>query len=282
MREKTFPLRGYSLPLTPNGRSSLVEPPPWHYGADVLLIFYKADETHVKKHLPPPLKLGTDPGLAFVWFTEIISVSDSNLHLAFNNPERAQYKECLLGLKCEINGADGFFIPYIWVDNDFTLMRGFIQGFPKKLGRIYITRLHELLPKIGGKKLGAKIKGICESQGEKIVSGSLKFRRKTTPDAIPKLKFFLMRHFPDIENPDKPSVHEISESIIENVKFGDVWLGDSELMFGRSDLGGFSSLSPKKILKGFYFSIGFTISGGRILHRYKKSFICDSEKRLSG
>ena len=26
--------------------------------------------------------------------------------------------------------------PYIWVDRDFALVRGWIQGFPKKLGSI--------------------------------------------------------------------------------------------------------------------------------------------------
>ena len=29
-------------------------------------------------------------------------------------------------------------VPYIWVDNDLSLVRGHIQGFPKKLGTIAI------------------------------------------------------------------------------------------------------------------------------------------------
>ena len=30
---------------------------------------------------------------------------------------------------------------YIWVDKDFAMYRGWIQGFPKKLGSIHMTRL---------------------------------------------------------------------------------------------------------------------------------------------
>ncbi len=81
-------------------------------------------------------------------------------------------------LACSFNGKPGYFVPYIWVDNDFTLIRGFIQGFPKKLGRIYVTRLHEMNPKIGGKKIGAKVKGICEVNAQRIVEGSMTFTRK--------------------------------------------------------------------------------------------------------
>ena len=30
--------------------------------------------------------------------------------------------------------------PYIWVDRDFALVRGWVQGFPKKLGSVWMTR----------------------------------------------------------------------------------------------------------------------------------------------
>jgi hypothetical protein len=30
-----FPLKGGTLPLTPKGRSSVIDPPLWHYGVDI-------------------------------------------------------------------------------------------------------------------------------------------------------------------------------------------------------------------------------------------------------
>jgi len=268
MKNNTFHLKGYSLPLTLQGKSSLVEPPPWHYGGKVLQITFKTDVDLVKQLLPPPFELGSDPGLAFVWFVDLISVSDSNLSMTFINPERTQYKECLIGLHCKLKGSQGYFIPHIWVDNDFTLMRGIIQGFPKKLGRIYMTRLNEIIPKLGGIKSGAKITGICESHGDRLITGTIKLNRLATEKDVPKIKFFLMRHFPSIENPNEPSIHEISESITQNIEFGEIWKGKANLIFGKSNLDEIIGFEPKEILSGFYFNLGFTISGGRVLYRY--------------
>ena len=109
-------------------------------------LLFKADEKKIKALLPPPLEIGPYPGEGVVWFVEWVSVSDSNPDLAFINPERSTYHECIVMVGCQFEGVPGYYVPYIWVDNDFTLMRGFIQGFPKKLGRIHITKLHDLTP----------------------------------------------------------------------------------------------------------------------------------------
>jgi acetoacetate decarboxylase len=130
------------------------------------------------------------------------------------------------------------FVSYIWVDNDFTLVRGFIQGFPKKLGRIYITRLHELTPKIGGKQ------------------------------NLPPIRFYLMRHFPNIEDPVRPSVHELTVATVSNVKIKDVWAGDAQIKFFESPFEEVADLGPVKAQAAFFFSMGLTITGGKVIHKY--------------
>jgi acetoacetate decarboxylase len=178
------------------------------------------------------------------------------------------YRECIVMLGCQFEGVAGYYVPYIWVDNDFTLMRGFIQGFPKKLGRVYITKLHDLTPKIGGKKIGAKIKGICVSHEERIVEGSLKFKRQAKPEEVPPVKFYLMRHFPDFTNPSKPLVHDITVSNVTDVKVANAWAGDGEVRFMASPFEEVADLGPVKVTGGFFFSIGLTITGGKVLHSW--------------
>jgi acetoacetate decarboxylase len=156
MTSEKFPLKGYTLPLSPKGSSSLVEPPPWHYGGEVMQLIFRTDEERAKELIPPPLNLGPEPGKGIIWFVEWVSVSESNPDLAFINPERSVYKECLLMIQCSYEGIPGYIVPYIWVDNDFALMRGFVQGFPKKLCHIYQTKLSDLNPKIGGKRMGRR------------------------------------------------------------------------------------------------------------------------------
>ena len=50
-----FPLKGYTLPLTPKGRSSVIDSPPWHYGGDILSIRFSMNEKRARAFIPPPL-----------------------------------------------------------------------------------------------------------------------------------------------------------------------------------------------------------------------------------
>ncbi len=261
-------LKGYMLPLSPEGRASLMDAPPWHYGGDVMHLTFTAEEKKARALLPPPLEPGPNPGEGAVWFVEWVSVSAANPDLSFINPERSMYRECIVMVKCQFQGTPGYYVPYIWVDNDFTLMRGFVQGFPKKLGRVHITRLHDLTPKVGGKRVGAKMKGICVSHEERIVEGSLIFTRQVGPGEVPAVRFYLMRHFPDFANPDKPIVHDLMVSNVTDVKIGEAWAGDGDVRFMPSVLEEVADLGPVSVGEGFFFQIGITITGGTVLHRY--------------
>jgi acetoacetate decarboxylase len=230
---------------------------------------FKADEHKMKALLPPPLQLGPNAGEGVVWFVEWVSVGDSNIDLSFINPERSVYRECIIMVGCQFEGTPGYYVPYIWVDNDFTLMRGFIQGFPKKLGRVHMTKLHDLTPKVGGKRPGAKMKGICVSHEERIVEGSLIFKRQAAIEEIPPVKFYLMRHIPDFANPGKPLVHDIIVSEVTDVRAADAWTGDAEISLFPSPLEEVADLGPIRPTGGFSFSLGLTITGGRVLYSYR-------------
>ena len=147
-------------------------------------------------------------------------------------------------------------------------MRGFIQGFPKKLARSYLTRLSELNPKVGGKRADARMKGICEAHGERIVEGSLVLTQQVEASDLPPVKFYLMRHFPNIEDATKPAVHEIASSVVSDVKVADIWKCEAKLTFSESAVEEVAALEPVEMLGGFLHNMGFTIRGGRVLHSY--------------
>ncbi|RLF16093.1 MAG: acetoacetate decarboxylase [Thermoprotei archaeon] len=261
-------LKGYCLPLSPEGRAGVVDPPPWHYGGDVIEVVFKADPSEVEKLLPEPLELGSTLGLCFAWFVEWTSVSDVNPDLAYLNPERSQYRELLVAVNCRLGGEEGFTVPYIWVDNDFTLLRGWFQGFPKKLARIYMTRPHPLNPRIGPLRPGVKLKGICEAHGERIAEASVTLTGRGSAEDLLRYRFYLLRHFPSADDPSRPAVMELVQSIVENFKVGEVWNGEAELRFYPSLFEELDKLSPVEVLGGHYFSLGMTIRGARVLHRY--------------
>src|ERR671936_2915434 len=131
--------QGYSLPLSPNGSASLVPSPPWHYVGDFLVIEYWADPDAVTAVLPPGLSpFAGDPGRCAALFVDWQSCSESGEELL--DPVRGQYREFFIVVNALLDGQAVTTCPYIWVDRDFALARGWIQGFPKKLGSIHLTR----------------------------------------------------------------------------------------------------------------------------------------------
>jgi acetoacetate decarboxylase len=114
------------------------------------------------------------------------------------------------------------------------------------------------------------MKGICNAHEERIVEGSLVLTRPIPPEEAPPVKFYLMRHFPDYENPEEPLVHDITTSVVTNVQVRNGWAGDADVRFMPSIFEEVADLGPIEALDGFTFSIGLTISGGKVLHKYKR------------
>ena len=71
-------------------------------------------------------------------FADWQSCSDSFEELL--DPVRSQYKEAFVVVRCRYRGETYSRCILIWVDKDFALVRGWHQGYPKKLGSIWMTR----------------------------------------------------------------------------------------------------------------------------------------------
>ena len=132
-------LKGFVPPLSPEGRSSVVAGPPWHYSGDLLTIEYRAAPGSVERWLPDPIEPAEDdPDAVAVIFADWQSCSDSFEELL--DPVRSQYKEAFVVVRCRYRGETYSRCILIWVDKDFAMVRGWHQGYPKKLGSIWITR----------------------------------------------------------------------------------------------------------------------------------------------
>src|SRR5574342_539388 len=121
-------LRGYSLPQTPGGSSSLAAPPPWHYAGNCLAIEFEADQGAVASLLPAPLEFAHSA--CCTYFIEWQFATDDGEEIL--DPVRSQYKETIFLVGSRYRGEEIAYCPFIWVDQDVSLMRGLIQGWPKQ------------------------------------------------------------------------------------------------------------------------------------------------------
>jgi acetoacetate decarboxylase len=105
----------------------------------MLTIEYRTDPDAVAELLPAPLSPAEDdPGAVAVIWADWQSCSDDFDEVL--DPDRLQYKECFVVVRCSHEGETYSRCVYIWVDKDYAMLRGHVQGYPKKFGDIWMTR----------------------------------------------------------------------------------------------------------------------------------------------
>ncbi len=253
-------LTGWTLPQTSTGRSSLVSPPPWHYSGEVIGAEFCADPKAVARLMPPGFEAHPS-GAGAVLFCDWVSSADSDSRL-LDEPGIGQYREVVVGFQADWNGRSVFRVPYIWVDNDVSLVRGLIQGFPKKLGAIAMTR-DVALGRGTRKRAGDRFIGHASANGERRISLSVDIGEKAS--VLPPYLSAPMIHtrlWPALDG-KKPSVYEFHEADTVSQELGEVFLGAAALEFGDSVTDELSEIKPIAVGRGFVHSLAFSVVGGK-------------------
>lgn len=158
MTTPTWNHHSFTAPFTASGKAALVPPPPWHYAGWLINIAFEHELGDVAGLLPPGL--GRPVGRGCVHFAEWQACTDGH---ELCDPVLAQYRETIVLLEFEAeDGTHLNYCPAIWVDQDISLLRGLLQGWPKKLGSTWLTRslpLHHpaAAPLRAGSRMGASL-----------------------------------------------------------------------------------------------------------------------------
>src|SRR6202044_881629 len=191
-------LKGFTVPLTPQGKSALVALPPWHYSSDCIAIEYWANQGAIQALLPSGLT--ADPqskGRAFFWFLDW-QFTGSNDEVT--DPARYQYRAAFVLVDAVFDGKPVTYCPFIFVDNDAAIARGWSQGYPKKLGSIYQTRTFSApsaaaAPLAKGSRFGARV----AAHGERLATARLQLEEKVTDSAkVFNRPTVMRRYFPQL------------------------------------------------------------------------------------
>jgi acetoacetate decarboxylase len=255
-------LEGYSLPRSPEGRASLVARPPWHYVGDFLVLEFWADPDAVAAVLPEGLEpYADDPGRAAALFVDWQSCTDDRGELV--DPARSQYKEFFVVVNATLDGEHVTTCPYIWVDRDFALVRGWIQGFPKKLGSVWMTRTFGLdCLADPGVRAGAVFGGTLAANDRRLAEGTVTLERVSeqgpTHNDPPLVN---VRHFPRLAagQHDDPGVHELVRARSRDRTISPIWEGAATLELYGAPNEEHTALEPVRTGKGFRFTFAYTV-----------------------
>jgi acetoacetate decarboxylase len=253
-------LKGYTTPRTPRGISSLAPTPPWHYVSTSLAIEFNADPEKSSRFLPEGLE-ASDDGRCAVYFAEWQFATDDGEE--YLDPIRSQYKETIFLIAARYQDEPVAYCPFIFVDQDVSLMRGLIQGWPKQFGTVWITRA-ALLPSKAAplEAAGGKFGATLSVRDRRVVEARVTLRTETDRRPSPTFARALnVRYFPELAagKHDQPAVHELVQLKSRDVQFSTIWTGEAALRIYDHPYLEVGDLTPVSVGAGFRFSFAFTV-----------------------
>jgi acetoacetate decarboxylase len=257
-------LSGFYAPRSPEGRASIVPPPPWHYSGDVLTFEYRAAPGSVARWLPGGVDPAEDePDAVAVIFADWQSCSDDGRELL--DPILSQYKECFVVVRCRYRGETYSRCILIWVDKDFALARGWFQGYPKKLGSIWMTRpvsVGRAGPRLEpGGTLGATL----AANDRRLIDATFTIEASSdTGGFVNALPMLHSRWMPAIDMAGDV-LNELVTMRSRDVQLGPAFVGSFTLGLHEAPGEELSSLAPVEPIAAYWRQVGATFAGGEHL-----------------
>ncbi len=262
-------LKGYTVPRTPLGLAALTPPPPWHYSSDIIGVEYQADPQATEALLPPGLT--ADPnsnGHAALLFLDWQFTAQNNELL---DPARYQYREAFILIDAVWHETPVMYCPFIYVDNEAAMARGWAQGFPKRIGSVFQTRAFAAPSAAGGPAAhGRRFAGSLSAHGVRLAEARVKLEQPE-PDVT---KIFSrptvnVRYFPRLAagEHDKPAVNELVMSITDNLRIVDMWTGEGEIRLPEVAGEEMHMLAPVQTGLGFRCSMSYSVTDLRTLQQ---------------
>ncbi|HET8539740.1 MAG TPA: acetoacetate decarboxylase family protein [Anaeromyxobacter sp.] len=250
-------LKGFTPPFTPRGSASLLPPPPWHYAGWLLSVEFECDRARPFV----PAALGPATGRGVVHFADWQSTTDGSELL---DPVVAQYRETIVVLELERPGAGlANFCPFIYVDQDVSMLRGLLQGWPKKMGSTWLTRTLPLdHPAAAPLRKGTRLGATLAVKDRRLVEARLELTgRPGEPLGFAARPSYGTVGFADLTRPSEaPALRHLRSLVTDKVAGG--WHeAEAELAFLDVPREELVDLGLRRTLRASAGWLGITITG---------------------
>jgi len=260
-------LQGFTAPRSPLGVAALVPSPPWHFAGDVLAVEFWNDPDVSVHTLPAGIALDDKcPGHSVAFFTDYQFTAQNDEHL---DPARYQGRGLSILLDAMWNGARIAWCPYCYADNDAAVMRGWIQGYPRKFGAIHQTRTYAAASPASAQLVhDSRFTACMSAHGRLLVKARVTLREKAERlVGLLDRRIVGRRYFPRLSAGmhDKPAVDELVRCVLDRLMVTNIWMGEGELNFPEAYGEELEMLGPLKVGRGCRFSFSYSVTDIEIL-----------------
>lgn len=256
-------LAGFWYPQSLTGTSSILPVPPWHYVGDFITVRYRADPAGVQSFLPDGIELADPSGALNLVFADWQSCSDSKVELL--DPVRAQYKECYFDVEVVHDGEHFGRVVLIWVDKDFALARGLHQGYPKKLGSVWMTRTYPFGNAAPRLEPGAAFGATLAAGDRRLLDVHVTLTaEQSMPAYVAPTSRLHTRRVPSIVSGEPDVLDELVVFSRYAASRGPVWEGDATIRLHGSPYEELELLEPREILGATYTTMASSWDGGQL------------------
>jgi hypothetical protein len=155
---------------------------------------------------------------------------------------------------------------YIWVDKDFALARGWFQGYPKKLGQIWMTRpvsVGRAGPRLEpGGRFGATLAANDRRLAEVTLTLTGESETGGFVNALPMLH---SRYMPHIDPSLPAPLDELVTMRSLDVDLGPAYVGEPTVTLFDAPADELAALEAVETIAGYWRQVGATFAGGTTL-----------------
>jgi hypothetical protein len=251
-------LSGFVAPYTPSGCSALIPSPPWHYAGQVFSLAFEVDADAVQCLLPEGF--GRATGGAAAHFCEWQWTTDGSELL---DPVYSQYKEFVALIEVERDEGRAFYCPFIYVDQDLSLIRGHLQGMPKKFGSIWMTRIYDLdHPAAARVGAGCRIGATLAVKDRRLAEATIELSgAPSEPLGFLALPAYGLLGAPTLVGKPDAGPKRLVRTVVSAQVHGPAYAGRGSLQLLASPRDEISLIAPARVMAANVGTFAFTVSG---------------------
>jgi hypothetical protein len=206
------------------------------------------------------------PGHSVALFTDYQFTAQNDEYL---DPARYQCRGFGVLLDAMWKGSPIAWCPYCYVDNDAALMRGWIQGYPRKFGLVHQTRTFATASAASAPLTHDGRFSACMSAHGRLLAQA----RVTLREKVERLVGLLdrrivgRRYFPRLSAGmhDTPAVDELVRCASDQLLITNIWIGEGDLSFPEAYGEELEVLGPLRVGRGCRFSFSYSVADIELL-----------------